>query len=43
MELNKCMKPLILDGKVLMQGDNLVIDKKARFLADGIASAAFIV
>jgi oxygen-independent coproporphyrinogen-3 oxidase len=43
MELNKSLKPFILDGKVLMNDDTIVIAKKARFLADGIASAAFIV
>lgn len=43
MELNKSLQTYILDGKVLLQGDILVLDKNARFLADGIAAAGFIV
>ncbi|MDZ4668895.1 MAG: radical SAM family heme chaperone HemW [bacterium] len=41
--LNESLKVYILSGKVLVNGDQIVLDKLARFLADGIASAAFIV
>jgi oxygen-independent coproporphyrinogen-3 oxidase len=43
MELNKSLQTYVLEGKVLLQGDTLVLAKHARFLADGIAAAGFIV
>jgi oxygen-independent coproporphyrinogen-3 oxidase len=43
MELNKSLQTYVLEGKVLLQGDTLVLSKNARFLADGIAAAGFIV